>query len=85
MQTPISEYCTTTRIDDLYVPLRRLRFCQKVLELELQIVAEDFPTFLYDESLYDPEDLSKGLLRGPFLLAVCLFFSSFFTLTYCLF
>ncbi|TCD61407.1 hypothetical protein EIP91_008511 [Steccherinum ochraceum] len=44
-------------------------FCRKVLELELQILADDYPSFLYDESLYDPEDPSQGLLRGYFLLA----------------
>ena len=36
------------------------------------IIREDFPTFLYPESGYDPDFPDEGLLCGPFLLLVCI-------------
>jgi hypothetical protein len=42
----------------------------KFLDGTIKIVANDWPAFLYDESMYDPEEIDKGLLRGYFLLRV---------------
>jgi hypothetical protein len=42
----------------------------KFLDGTIKVVADDWPAFLYDESMYDPEEIDKGLLRGYFLLRV---------------
>jgi hypothetical protein len=36
----------------------------------LQMTGAEWPTFLYDEALYDPEEPDKGLLRGYLLVRV---------------
>jgi len=41
----------------------------------IPIVAEDWPTFLYEDNVYDPNELDKGLLRGYFLLRVSFLFN----------
>jgi len=45
----------------------------KFLDGTIKIVAEDWPSFLYEQDLYDPNEIDKGLLRGYFLLRVCVF------------
>lgn len=47
-----------------------LRLCADVKEGRLKLRAGDFPSFLYPEDEFDPDNLDKGLLKSPFLLAV---------------
>jgi hypothetical protein len=42
----------------------------KFLDGTIKIVADDWPSFLYEEGVYDPNEIDKGLLRGHFLLRV---------------
>lgn len=43
----------------------------KVNDHEIEILATDFPTFMYDESIpYDPENEQSGLFRGYYALRV---------------
>lgn len=43
----------------------------KVNDNEIQILATDFPSFLYDENIpYDPEYEMSGLFRGYYALRV---------------
>jgi len=46
----------------------------RLLDGSIKVVADDWPNFLYDEDMYDPNELDKGLLRGYFLLRVRAFF-----------
>jgi len=39
------------------------------------MVADDWCTFLYEDGVYDEDELDKGLLRGYFLLRVCFHFA----------
>ena len=48
----------------------RAKFCRDVQNGECDITHEDWPSFLYPETGYNPDNLDKGLLRGPFLLSV---------------
>jgi hypothetical protein len=45
----------------------------KFLDGSIEVVANDWPNFLYEESVYDPNEIDKGLLRGYFLLRVRVF------------
>jgi len=36
----------------------------------MKITGVELPSFLYDESMYDPEEPDKGFLRGYLLLRV---------------
>lgn len=49
-------------------------FCRdtlaKLQDGRLPILSVDWVAFLYDQALYDPEDLEKGLLKGYLLLRV---------------
>ncbi|KAL6307517.1 hypothetical protein BKA93DRAFT_823271 [Sparassis latifolia] len=43
-------------------------FCRQVRDGEIDIPSDEFPSFLYDEALYNPDELDAGLLRHPLLL-----------------
>lgn len=45
-------------------------FCRSVVVEHRVFKEEDWPTFLYQESGYNPDAEEKGLLRGPFLVYV---------------
>ena len=45
-------------------------FMNKVRTRAIEIAADELPTFLYDENMYDEEDPDVGLLRGQLLLKV---------------
>jgi hypothetical protein len=45
-------------------------FRTQVLDGTIKVIADDWPTFLYEEGVYDPGEIDKGLLRGHFLLRV---------------
>jgi hypothetical protein len=45
-------------------------FCAKVHNGDVEIMHDDWPTFLYLEDGYDPDVIDHTLLQGPFLLAV---------------
>jgi hypothetical protein len=47
-------------------------FCHDVHYDNIFISHDDFPSFLYPEGGYNPEAIDENLLRGPFLLSVCL-------------
>jgi hypothetical protein len=47
-----------------------LRFCQAVQSGSIAIKATDYPSFLYPEHGFDPEDIEQGLMRGPLLVKV---------------
>jgi len=55
----------------------------KFLDGSIQVTANDWPNFLYEEDVYDPDELDKGLLQGYFLLRVCPF-SPCFSLAKCM-
>jgi hypothetical protein len=47
-------------------------FCEDVQNGNLEILHNDWPTFLYPEDGYKPEAIDYyTLLQGPFLLVVC--------------
>lgn len=55
------------------VSIAAIRFCHKVHNGDIEIEAESLPTFLFDldeAPILDPDNLEKGLLRGPLLLSV---------------
>ncbi|KAG2081110.1 hypothetical protein BD769DRAFT_1399276 [Suillus cothurnatus] len=45
----------------------RMSFMEKVKEGQIKITATKLPTFLYDESMFDPAKKSQGCLRGYYL------------------
>ncbi|KAG1759612.1 hypothetical protein EDD22DRAFT_752920, partial [Suillus occidentalis] len=45
-------------------------FMEKVNEGQIKITATKLPTFLYDESMFDPIKKSQGCLRGYYLKRV---------------
>ncbi|KAG1760158.1 hypothetical protein EDD22DRAFT_955192 [Suillus occidentalis] len=45
-------------------------FMEKVKEGQIKITAAKLPTFLYDESMFDPAKKSQGCLRGYYLKRV---------------
>jgi len=47
-------------------------FCRRVQNGTLAITHNDLPSFLYPEDEYNADALDEHLLRGPFLLSVCL-------------
>ncbi|KAH9950132.1 hypothetical protein B0H21DRAFT_706587 [Amylocystis lapponica] len=50
------------------------KFCRKVRNCEIDIEADDYPSFLYPEDKYNPDQLDEHLLRSDFLVQViCLF------------
>ncbi|GBE77723.1 hypothetical protein SCP_0106050 [Sparassis crispa] len=51
-------------------------FCRRVRDGETRILSDDYPSFLYDQAEYDPDELDAGLLKGPLLVAC---FKSLFT------
>ncbi|GBE86158.1 hypothetical protein SCP_0900350 [Sparassis crispa] len=51
-------------------------FCCQVRDGEIDTASDEFPSFLYDQALYNPDELDAGLLRGPLLLSC---FKSLFT------
>jgi hypothetical protein len=46
------------------------KFCTSVQNGMQLITHKSWPLFLYPEDGYDPDEIDKNLLRGPFLLAV---------------
>jgi hypothetical protein len=46
-------------------------FCRRVQNGTLAITHNDWPSFLYPEDSYNPHALDEHLLRGSFLLSVC--------------
>lgn len=48
----------------------RDKFCINVQNGTQPITHKSWPSFLYPEDGYDPNEIDKNLLRGPFLLAV---------------
>ena len=46
------------------------KFCASVQNGTQIITHKSWPSFLYPEDGYDPNEIDKNLLRGPFLLAV---------------
>ncbi|GBE82985.1 hypothetical protein SCP_0500280 [Sparassis crispa] len=44
-------------------------FCRQVCDGEIDVASDEFPSFLYDQDLYDPDELDAGLLKGPVLLS----------------
>jgi len=48
-------------------------FMEKVKEGQIKITATKLPTFLYDESMFDPAKKSQGCLRGYYLKRVRFF------------
>ena len=42
----------------------------KIENGEFKVTADDWPAFMYESSVYDPDELDKGLLRGTYLLRV---------------
>lgn len=51
---------------------RWFRFCRRVLDSDIAITGDAFPFFLYDSSVFDPDDAEVGLLRGETLIKVSL-------------
>ena len=49
----------------------------RFLDGTIKVVAEDWPNFLYEHGVYDPNEIDKGLLRGHFLLRVSIFLPCF--------
>lgn len=45
-------------------------FCRSVRDGDRVFGLRDWPSFLYQESGYNPDAVEKGLLRGPFLVYV---------------
>lgn len=41
----------------------------------IEVLANAWPTFLYEHDVYDPDDLELGLMRGALLVRVSLRFS----------
>ncbi|OBZ77443.1 hypothetical protein A0H81_01957 [Grifola frondosa] len=50
--------------------IRTLIFCASVRDGDTEVTAHDYPSFLYDQEEYDPEEMDKGFLRSA-LLAMC--------------
>ena len=48
----------------------REQFCHKVNEGKINISYSDWPSFLYEEDIYNPDALNEGLLHGPLLVSV---------------
>jgi hypothetical protein len=48
-------------------------FCRRVQNGMLPITHDDWPSFLYPEDKYNADALDEHLLRGTFLLSVCLY------------
>ncbi|KAL6308746.1 hypothetical protein BKA93DRAFT_822043 [Sparassis latifolia] len=44
-------------------------FCRQVCDGEIDVTSDEFPLFLYDQDLYDPDELDAELLKGPVLLS----------------
>ena len=42
----------------------------KIENGEFKVTADDWPAFMYESGVYDPDELDKGLLRGTYLLRV---------------
>jgi hypothetical protein len=49
----------------------REKFCRQILEASLVVTHNDWPSFLFPNDLYDPNNIDEYLLRSPFMLAVC--------------
>lgn len=46
------------------------RFCLAAQGGRIPILAEDYPSFLYPEDVFDPSCVDTGLLRGRLLVMV---------------
>ncbi|THH18527.1 hypothetical protein EW146_g2477 [Bondarzewia mesenterica] len=46
------------------------RVLQKLLDGQIQVTAEDLPTFLYEGENFDPDDPEKGLLHGELIVRI---------------
>lgn len=42
----------------------------KLQDGRIPVLANDFPTFLYPEGAYNPDDIEHGLCQGPLLVRV---------------
>jgi hypothetical protein len=47
-------------------------FCREVLNGKRLISHNNWPSFLYPENGFNPDAIDEKLLRGPFVLSVCL-------------
>ncbi|GLB41608.1 hypothetical protein LshimejAT787_1002080 [Lyophyllum shimeji] len=43
---------------------------EKLHDGRIQVTGDDLPSFLYPDGQYDPEDLDKGLMRGPLVVRI---------------
>jgi len=50
------------------------RFISKLRDGCVSVNDEDWPSFLYEDGIYDPETIDEGLFRGYFLLRVSVWF-----------
>lgn len=50
-------------------------------EGSLKVTAGDWPTFMYNESKYNPEDKEKGLLRGYTVVRVSTIIPQYYNFT----
>jgi hypothetical protein len=48
-------------------------FCDDIRNGDRPYPCSDWPSFLYPETIYNPDAVEKGLMRGPFLLSVSIF------------
>jgi hypothetical protein len=48
----------------------RERFCRQILEGLLVITHDDWPSFLFPNDAYNPDNIDEYMLRSPFMLAV---------------
>ena len=55
-----------------FLPVAHTLWLSRTSRRAKPFTADDYPAFMYDEDLYDPEDLQKGLLRHPYPICVCL-------------
>jgi hypothetical protein len=49
-------------------------FVEKLRDGRIKMLADDWCNFLYEDGVYDEDELDKGLLRGYFLLRVRFYF-----------
>ena len=47
-----------------------LRFLQKLQDGRIVVTSQDLPTFLYENSKYDPIEMDSGLCRSGILVRV---------------
>ncbi|KAK7686407.1 hypothetical protein QCA50_010631 [Cerrena zonata] len=58
--------CPQNKLDDF--DQNPEEFCLAARNGDIEVSAEDLPSYLYDQDDCNPQDILKGLLRGPFLV-----------------